>query len=397
MTMFLSDRWRFLFASGAVVELFLASMTAATAPPVELRFCPAGGIRTYPLEDQRQWQSLLLQNLAVINHGSAPCKITAIELMLLRDGEVFETRKFESKAIAGLADKGAKLQAAGVLEMLAFQFCNGALIPPPVKLGNATLEKDRALLVTSEVFVFHGRCNALRVRVVGQAGNSPMEVTGTLPVTSDFAQNRYLFPLRGTWYVGNGASFHTAHRWAVPEEFALDLARLGEGSLSHRGAGTRFEDYFAYGAEVLAAADGRVVGAVNDQPEDATALRQPDESAETYFTRLQKSQAAHLSEGAAGIAGNYVMIDHGKGEYSLYAHLQPGSVKVRAGDNVKAGVVIGKLGSSGNSTEPHLHFQVCDQSDPLRCAGTPVNFRNVTVEWADAPRPLQSGDIVTAK
>ncbi|PYK42161.1 MAG: hypothetical protein DME46_12165, partial [Verrucomicrobia bacterium] len=120
-------------------------------------------------------------------------------------------------------------------------------------------------------------------------------------------------------------------------------------------------------------------------------------SQESYFARLQKEQAGRLAKGMTGVTGNYVMIDHGKGEYSFYAHLQPGSVRVHKGDRVKAGDVIGKLGSSGNSTEPHLHFHVCDSNDPLMSAGIPVNFSNVTIQWADVPRPIQSGDIVIAK
>ena len=80
------------------------------------------------------------------------------------------------------------------------------------------------------------------------------------------------------------------------------------------------------------------------------------------------------------------MIDHGNSEYSLYAHLKPGSVRVKVGDRV----------ASGNSTEPHLHFQVCDAADPLACAGIPVEFQNVTLPFADYPRAVQSGDVLVA-
>ncbi len=123
-------------------------------------------------------------------------------------------------------------------------------------------------------------------------------------------------------------------------------------------------------------------------------MQRPDETQEAYSARLRKEQAERLEKGS--ILGNYVVIDHGQSEFSLYAHFQPGSVRVKKGDQVKAGDVIGKLGSSGNSTEPHLHFQITDRPD-LGGAGIPMNFSNVTILWADLPRPIQSGDIVIAK
>lgn len=103
------------------------------------------------------------------------------------------------------------------------------------------------------------------------------------------------------------------------------------------------------------------------------------------------------ARGAVAVSGNFVMLDHGQNEFSMSAHLQPGSVRVKVGNQVKTGDVIGKLGSSGNSTEPHLHFQLSDTPDPLLSAGLPLNFTNVIIPWADAPRPIQSGDVVVAK
>ena len=364
---------------------------------VDLRFCPASAVRSYPLESRRDLQSLLLQNVAVINHGNAPFKIADIDIELLQANRVVESRKLDREAVQRLADRGAKLQGAGILEQVAFQFCGTDLVGPSIKLAGATLARDQALLIVEQIFAFRGARDTLRVRVHGNLDGRTMEFTGSIPIKSEFAQNNYIFPLRGVWYAGAGASFHTDHRWAVPEEFALDIAKIGEGGLTHKSDGTRFDDYYAYGADVLAAAAGRVTGIANDQPEDPSAMQRPNETQEAYFARLQKEQAERLAKGLTAIAGNYVMIDHGKNEYSLYAHLQPGSVRAHLGDQVKAGDVIGKLGSSGNSTEPHLHFQICDEPNPLMCAGIPMNFSNVTIQWADLPRPIQSGDVVTAK
>lgn len=379
--------------------LMLSLLSAPAQPPksVEIRFCPASVVRTYPLESRRDLQGLLLQNVAVINHGSAPFKIDNIDIELLQSDRVVESRKLDREAVQRIAEHGAKLQAAGVLEQASFQFCGGDLIAPNIKMAGSKLNRDQALLITSQVFAFNRTLGTLRIRVHGDVDGHTTEFTGSMPIKSEFAKNKYIFPLRGVWYVGYGASFHTGHRWAVPEEFALDIAKVGESGLSHKGDGTRFDDYYAYGADVLAAADGRVISAANDQPEDPSAMQRPHETQEAYFARLQKEQGERLAKGLTAITGNYVMIDHGKNEYSLYAHLQPGSVRVHVGDQVKAGDVIGKLGSSGNSTEPHLHFHVCDKPNPLMCAGIPVNFSNVTIQWADLPRPIQSGDVIIAK
>jgi hypothetical protein len=385
----------------ALVALASFSLLAAieTTQSLEVRFCPASAVWAYPLASQRELQSLLLQNVAVINHGSARFNIDHIDIELLQSSRVVESRHLDRDAIQHIADRGVKLQTAGVLQRVAFQFCGTELVAPSIKLAGPTLDRDQAFLISSvitlEVFAFSGTRDTVRVRVQGDAGGRTVEVIGMLPIKSEFAKNTYKFPLRGICYAGIGASFDTGHRWGVPEEFALDIAKLGDDGLTHRGDGTRFEDYYAYGAEVLAAADGRVISTANDQPEDTATMQRPGESQERYTKRQRDDQAKRLAKGS--VVGNYVMIDHGKNEYSLYAHLQPHSVRVHVGDDVKAGDTIAKLGSSGNSTEPHLHFHVCNKPDPLMCAGIPVNFSNVTIQWADLARPIQGGDIVIAK
>lgn len=79
---------------------------------------------------------------------------------------------------------------------------------------------------------------------------------------------------------------------------------------------------------------------------------------------------------AWSIDGNYVLILHESGEYSLLAHLKKGSVQVRPGQRVRSGEVVGECGNSGHSTEPHLHFQFLDRPNLYRGISLPISFIN---------------------
>jgi len=75
------------------LTLCFSSAFAETPAPIEIRFCPPSAVHTYPLESRRDLQSLMLQNVAVINHGEAPFKIDHIEIELLQSGEVLDSKK----------------------------------------------------------------------------------------------------------------------------------------------------------------------------------------------------------------------------------------------------------------------------------------------------------------
>jgi len=75
-----------------------------------------------------------------------------------------------------------------------------------------------------------------------------------------------------------------------------------------------------------------------------------------------------------------VTVDIGSGTYALYAHLAPGSVKVKQGDRVRVGQILGKLGSSGNSDAPHLHFQIMDSASPFNTNGLPFVFKQMNYQ-----------------
>lgn len=380
----------------ANVMLLSCAASAQDAGQLEIRFCPAAQVRTFPLESHRGVQSLLLQNAALINHAATPVEITALDVELLRGGTAVDTRRIADEDLARAAATGTKLQESGMLQALAFQFCGSALIASGTTLAGPKLAPGEAMLISQQPFAYRGSRDALRLRAHMLVDGRDRLVAATVKIDPEVAKTSFRFPLKGTWFAAVGPTMHTGHRWALPEEFGYDIARLGQDDLSHRGSGAHFSDYYAYGAQVIAAADGVVTAVVNDQVENAAVLRRPGESLDRYAARMQEIQGTLLAKGVSGIAGNYVMIDHGNSEYSLYAHLQPGSVRVKVSDHVVAGAPLGKLGSSGNSTEPHLHFQVCDAPDPLACAGIPVEFQNVTLPYADYPRPLQSGDVLVA-
>jgi hypothetical protein len=366
-------------------------LSAADAADMDVRFCPAASAWSYPLSAAHGLDSVLLQNAVVVNHGAAPITLTDIDVQLLGGGAVLDEKHIVGDALQAAAATGPAMQQAGALKQYPFQFCGTDMIAPDVTLGGPTLKPGEALLVMWQAFAFMGPRDTLRV--VAHAGQ--VQASADLAIRKPASANTYRFPLHGRWTIFAGPSFDAHHRWTAPEQFAYDIAKRGPNGLSHKRDGRRFADYFAYGKEVLAAADGRVVAMTEGVAEDVTAMRRPDETAEAFLARLVREQGERLKRGS--VAGNYVVIDHGNGEFSLSAHLKPGSVRVKVGDVVKAGQVIGRVGSSGNSTEPHLHFQVCDKPDALMCAGIPVQFANLDILTAELPRPLITEDIVVAK
>ena len=184
-------------------------------------------------------------------------------------------------------------------------------------------------------------------------------------------------PLRGSgWINANGccdASAHRSARLAVDgtrlvniETFAIDWIRL-EGNRYFAGDGARNEDHFAFGAELLAVADGTVVFVRDGIPEETpyvspTTLRQP------------------LDYG-----GNEVVLELAPGVFAFYAHLQPESIRVRIGESVKEGEVLGLLGNTGNSDAPHLHFQLADGPDVLTATSLPFVIDDWTLAGTVAP------------
>ena len=95
---------------------------------VMVKFCPAEQVRTYPLESQRGVQSLVLQNVLVSHAGSASIEILGVDVELMAGGVVKDTRHIAGADLKTVAMAGPRVQASGMMDMMAFQFCSGALI-----------------------------------------------------------------------------------------------------------------------------------------------------------------------------------------------------------------------------------------------------------------------------
>jgi Peptidase family M23 len=199
-----------------------------------------------------------------------------------------------------------------------------------------------------------------------QLTTDPIELSHAAPI-------EIAAPLRGdNWWTPNGPSNECAHRRAVialnnlvvvPERFAVDWIKLGPDGNSYHGNESKNASYYAYGANIHAVADGRVVSTKDGMPEN-----------------VPHSSRMATTIDIDNIAGNNVIEDLGGGRYAMYAHLIPGSILVKPGDHIIQGQVIGKLGNSGNSSEPHLHFQISTGTLPLNGEGVPFeigSFRRV--------------------
>lgn len=179
-------------------------------------------------------------------------------------------------------------------------------------------------------------------------------------------------PLRGgPWVAIYDARWERGHRRVlyavngavhVPGRFAIDWIRVGPHGGFARGDGKLPSQWLGYSADVLAVTDA-VVASIGDGVAEASSL------AEGMAHKVPLENAA----------GNYVALDLGDGRFAFYEHLKPGSIAVKPGEHVQRGQVIGKLGFTGESTGPHLHFHVSDANATLAAEGLPYGLDHFRV------------------
>lgn len=185
---------------------------------------------------------------------------------------------------------------------------------------------------------------------------------------------------------------HGVH--AYGQTYAIDLvhepAAAGRPTFGWLPLARRPHAFPGFGQPVLAIADGTVVK-VHDTERD-------------HLSRNSFPALAYLAaegrirdrSGPSRLLGNHVIIDLGNEVYALYAHLRRGSIRPQPLQRVKVGEQIGQCGNSGNSSEPHVHFQLMDHPDVLVAVGLPMAFDRYVVDGSTHDGLPANGELFDA-
>ncbi len=285
----------------------------------------------------------LVYELAMTNFSSSVIAPEKVEV--LGDGKVLQ--------IVDAATIATRLQPAGQRE------------------STASLPRSTAALLFLHVILESGTIpNQITHRVTLRAAAAPpghQELIETGGATKVDRQPVVVIgpPLEGSGYISADsccdATRHT--RAALPidgrawisQRMAVDWEQVDSERRIYAGPREKPESYAIYGKPVVAVADATVVDSANDQ-------------------RTQTPGKFPSEITPAEADGNFVILDLGQHRYALYAHMQPGSVRVHKGDRVTRGQVIGLVGNTGNTIAPHLHFQVMDGPSSLASNGLPYEI-----------------------
>lgn len=252
--------------------------------------------------------------------------------------------------------------------------------------ADLTIEAGTGLAVRGLHFMLHGYEDIHYVDLIALArhGDPAASIQARLqiPVRYHEQQTDLHFPLRGAWWVVQAGDWSDLHKQEpVSQPFALDFVRLGSDNRFFRGSGAALEDHYSWNEPVHAAAGGKVAFVQFDMPDMAPGMM-PD-------PRMLRGDPRR-------ILGNAVAVSHANGEFTYYAHLQQASVEVNEGQVIKRGTLLGRVGNSGRSPGPHLHFHLMEGPNLFLDQGLPVRFSHFEAagQYFDQPTFLPTRMIV---
>jgi len=195
------------------------------------------------------------------------------------------------------------------------------------------------------------------------------------------------FPLRGNWIAPNTPAKQIPSHGTeqLGQKYAFDFVQTDwnkKGMHFHKKdafryffSGVKLHECFCWGSEIHAPFDAKVVEA-----QDGLKERNPVHLITDMFVVLKNALTFNPEKtGLKPVLGNYVILEFTKNIFAMFSHLQNGSLVVSKGDQVEKGQMLGKVGHSGNSTAPHLHFQLMDSSDLLIAKGIPCSFEKYEI------------------
>jgi hypothetical protein len=291
----------------------------------------------------------LAYELWMTNFSSADVTVQNVEV--LSDGNVLES--LDAAAIAERLQPAGKRESTGKLagseQALLFLhviMAPGAAIPTQL-MHRVSIHANAAPPGQQEMTETGGEVAVSR-RAVAMIG-PPLSGEGYISADSCCDASRHTraaLPING--------------RVWIAQRYAVDWEQMDAQGRIYNGPREKVESYTIFGKPVLAVADGVVMAVVDGVPEQTPGK---------FPTNIPADEAD----------GNSVILDLGEQRYAMYAHMQPGSIKVRKGERVKLGQVIGLVGNTGNSVAPHLHFQVMDRSSSLASNGLPYEIRDFEI------------------
>jgi hypothetical protein len=338
---------------GLLPALFATQPSCASQSDFHLQVVPAA---VYKVDDPGGTRtSSFVFNLAVI--CSSDCNLTPVSahVDLFGGGSVVERQDWTAESLAKIKQESFRIEPKTPLASPTRLFT----LPEAFDL-RFYFRNPQALAVDSAT-----------VRLtIADAHGVRAEQTVTIPVSYYHQKTSLIVPFRGLGVVGQDWTTNGGHGgwWNA---FALDLRGLDENYAEQKNNSNENAAAAGWGREIIAPADGTVVYARNDVPNNPKPGSEPGAD---FYARLHDPILAY--------GGNCVIIDHGNSEYSVLMHMQPGSVRVKAGDRVARGEVIGKLGDSGDAFGPHVHYQLQAGPELFKYQTLPFRFQDADTSLA---------------